>query len=358
MFEKLDCQILKVGNENNSIIYGVGKENIYIVSNPDTRALLCDPEIVGYNLPQKLFAPIKDTLQFFSENCTFNNINLVNILRGGLNFPLEMACFYNEIEIDEISFLTSERIFLDDKVSRIESKYRKIANVPDAVIMIGDIIASGETFYNTVRYIVEKYVFDKNQIKKIIVFTIGTDNTLKVVHQLETELKKRWNTFEGIVTIFLEGIFTTYSSRGITKLNLPYVDFTFRDGVLAPEYRKSLLERPHIVFEKCAIYDGGARRFEKKIHINTIISYWNALCLMGNKINLQEFYQEKMGYYSDLTFPDLGDWIRFNHYEKCDEKKMASLYLIEKNFYYALEINNLLDIATERYRELIIYYHI
>lgn len=356
MFEKLDYQILKVGKENNSIIYSTGSEEIYIVSNPDTRDLLCNPEIVGYNIVQKLFAPIRDVLQFLGKNYIFSNVNLVNILRGGLNFPLELACYSNDIEVDEISFLTSERIFLDDKVSRIESKYRKIANVPHAVLMIGDIIASGETFYNTVKYVVEKYVYDKNQIRKIVVFTIGTINALRVVHQLESELRKRWNNFEGIVTIYLEGIFTTYSSRGITNLNLPYVDFVYYNGVLAPEYRKALFERPHIVFEKCAIYDGGARRFEKKLHINTIMSYWNALRQLGDRINLQEFYREKMGLYSDYNFPELDSWAKINHYEKCNEKEMDSLYCFEKDFYHSLEKNNIVDIATSRYEELGLYY--
>lgn len=358
MRQKLNYNIVKLTKENDSTIYKIGEEKAYIVSNADTRKLLCNPEIIGYNIRQKLLLPSKDVLCFLNETIFLNNINIVNILRGGLNFPLEAACFDIGIDIDEISFLTSERVFLDNKVSRIESKYRKIANVPNATIIIGDIIASGETFYNTIRYLVEKYVYNKNQINKIVVFTIGTNNTFNLIHRLENKLKERWPNFQGIYVVFFEAVFTTYTSCGITKLNLPYVDFTFKDGILAPEYRKELLERLHILFEKCAIYDGGARRFEKNIHIDDTINYWKKLYSISNNINIEEFYNEKMGYGFNGLFPDLFEWIKLNNYEKLDEVEIVNLYHYEKSYYEKLQNFNLSDIATDRYNELMLYYHI
>lgn len=354
MYEKLDYNISKIKQENNSTIYKIDDKKCYIISNLSTRQLLGKPELVGYDICEKLLVPIKDMLCFFKKEQILSNINVVNILRGGLNFPIERACFTEELNVEEVSFLTSERIFVDDKVSRIESKYRKIADVPDATIILGDIIASGETLYNTIKYITEEYINYKNKIKKIIIFTIGTNNAITLIQKLEKELKALWKEFEGIHIVFFEAVFTTYFSSGITGLNLPYVDFTFKNGILAPEYRKILIENPYTIFEKCAIYDGGARRFEKKIHINTILKYWNDLYLIADKISLQKFYNEKMG----DAFLNLEDWINLNNYKELDKKEIASLYFCEKDYFEILQKLNLKRISGDRYEQLISYYSI
>lgn len=358
MHEKLNYNIVKIEQENDSTIYRIGEENAFIVSHSSTRELLCNPEVVGYNIPQKLLLPIKDSLLYLNKIIFLNNINIVNILRGGLNFPIEEACCDIGIDINEISFLTSERIFLDNKVSRIESKYQKIANVPNSTIIIGDIIASGETFYNTIKYLVEKYVYNNNKICKIVVFTIGTKNTVDLIHKLEYKLKERWPDFQGIYAVFFEAVFTTYTSCGITKLNLPYVDFTFKNGILAPEYRQDLYERLHVLFEKCAIYDGGARRFEKNIHIKDIVHYWKKLCSLSDNINIKEFYSEKIGYGFNGSFPGLFEWIKHNNYEELNEVESANLYHFEKSHYEQLQHFNVYDIAMNRYNDLILYYNI
>lgn len=358
MLEELNYNIVKIEQKYDSTIYRIGEENVYIISHPNTRELLCNPEMIGYNVPQKLLLPIKDILLYLNKVISLNNINIVNILRGGLNFPIEEACFDNGIGINEISFLTSERIFLDNKVSRIESKYQKIANVPNSTIIIGDIIASGETFYNTIKYLVENYVYNKNQIRNIVVLTIGTNNVFDLIRRLQYKLKERWPGFQGIYVVFFEAVFTTYTSCGITQLNLPHVDFTFKNGILAPEYRRNLFERQHILFEKCAIYDGGARRFEKNIHINDIVGYWKNLCSLSDNINIKEFYSEKIGYGFNGLFPDLFEWIKRNNYKELDEVESENLYHFEKSYYEQLQHFNVYDIAVNRYIGLISYYHI
>jgi hypothetical protein len=358
MHEELNYNIVKIEQEYDSAIYKIGEENAYIVSHSSTRELLCNPEVIGYDIPQKLLLPIKDVLLYLNKMISLDNINIVNILRGGLNFPIEEACFNNGVTINEISFLTSERIFLDNKVSRIESKYQKIANVPNSTIIIGDIIASGETFYNTIKYLVEKYVYNKNRISKIVVFTIGTNNALNLIRKLEYELKERWSDFQGIYVVFFEAVFTTYTSCGITKLNLPHVDFTFKNGILAPEYRKNIFEQEHIIFEKCAIYDGGARRFEKNLHINDVVGYWKNLCSISDKINIKELYNEKIGYGLNGLYPDLFEWVKLNNYEELIEEKVADVYCFEKSYYGQLQQTNMYDIAMNRYKNLVSYYHI
>ncbi|MFR0985447.1 MAG: hypothetical protein ACLSFZ_01685 [Frisingicoccus sp.] len=180
-------------------------------------------------------------------------------------------------------------------MSRIESKYRKIIPISESTIIIGDIIASGETLRNTVHYLMEQFIIDSEFIRKILVFTIGTVKTLEAINGLNQELMLRWPSFEGITTIFIEGIFSTYSDEGMTKLNLPHVDFMIRNGIITPEYREVLIESNSLIFEKCAIYDGGARRFEQFDHIKCIIGYWDELQGLAACIDVHLFLVEKFG---------------------------------------------------------------
>ena len=150
MREKLTCAILDQKEIGQSVIYTLDAEKAYIISNPNSRKLICEPEIIGYRIPVLLQQPIADALRYFQEQNY--------IIRGGLNFPIEAACSQIGLNISGVSFLTSERIFLENRVSRIESKYRKINTINNATVVIGDIIASGETLNNAIQYIEEQYI--------------------------------------------------------------------------------------------------------------------------------------------------------------------------------------------------------
>ena len=349
MCKELDF-IVKV---NNTDIYSISHTNSYIISNYNTRELLTKPEIVGYDITRKIYFPISDMLKYIRSAFSLENINIVNILRGGLNFPIEESCYDGKINIAGTSFLTSERLFIDGKVSQIESKYQKVLDVSNATIIIGDIIASGETLSNTLRFVVEKYKQSKKSIKRIIVFTIGTINALGIKNKLENEFKKYWDSFEGIYFVFFEAVFTTYSSNGITRLNLSNVDFFFNGGLLVPNYRDRLFEDDYALFEKCAIYDGGARRFEKNLHITSILDYWFNLSKVGFNINLQELFIEKMGYSVSNNFYD---WIKVNGYVRLDKNKLYDLYIKEKQFFNNIKEKSINCLAEDRYNTLLSYY--
>ncbi len=328
MCKKLTCAIVDQKKIGQSILYSLDTEKTYIISNPSSRKLICEPEIVGYYIPNLLQQPIADTLKYFHEQNILNNINVVYILRGGLNFPIEAACSQIGLNIGGVSFLTSERIFLENRVSRIESKYRKINSVDNATVIIGDIIASGETLNNTVRYIEEQYSLSRKMLKNIIVFTIGSDNTLKAIDNLSRKLKQRWCKFEGIWSVFIEGIFTTYPNTGITGLNLPEVDFFLNGALLAPEYRLEIIKYCYSIFERCVIYDGGARRFEQNNHIDNIVAYWRNLCTLADVISTTDFIEEKYGY----CIISFNIWQQINHYKSIDKCILEIVYQSEQNF--------------------------
>ena len=349
MSEKLNCFITDRKILAKSTLYPLNTRNTYIISNPSSRKLLCEPEIIGYEIAQLLLHPISNAIEYLITHNIITDISIVYILRGGLNFSIEDACYQNNLEVKGVSFLTSERVFLENKVSRIECKYRKINSINNATIIIGDIIASGQTLKNAVEYIVEQYILTGKTLKNIIVFTIGTSSTLEVISQLNYKLKQRWDQFEGIWTIFIEGIFTTYPDVGITRLNLPDVDFSVNGGLLAPEYRLSIMEKPHIIFEKCCIYDGGARRFEPKDHISCILKYWSNLISKANEIKIADFLLEKYGYGDIISFEE---WKGINCYKSLNIKTLKDLYQSEISFFQKTIQLSLSQIAESRFNDL------
>lgn len=81
--------------------------------------------------------------------------NILSILRGALNYPLEESCYREHIRVHDISFLSSERVFENEEIAGLEIKYSKLTMVPDSTLMIGDIIASGETLIHCLRYVTD-----------------------------------------------------------------------------------------------------------------------------------------------------------------------------------------------------------
>lgn len=349
------CKELNVDTKytiNDSTLYKIDKST-FIISNPTSRKLLSYPEIIGVEIPHLLEAPIADFLQYCINPSQKEKINIVNILRGGLNFPIEDACQAINYPVESVSFLTSERVFLDKRVSRIESKYRKIIPLNMSTIIIGDIIASGETLINTIHYLMEQFILDSKCFKKILVFTIGTFNTLKAIHQLNQEILDRWPSFEGITAIFFEGIFTTYPNEGMTRLNLPHVDFFIKKGIIAPEFREDLLKSNSLIFEKCSIYDGGARRFEQHDHIKCILAYWENLHKLSDCIDIRLFLSEKFGHDSDISFDE---WLKINNYKCSDNNSIHDLFIREINFYSHIINYGFGNITKERLNHLKNYY--
>ena len=348
MIKDLSISLSKVCDINQSELYSVGETGHFIISNPDTRYLLCNAQLMGYYIYKSLCILTKDFIEYISNTKQIGSFNIVNILRGGLNFPVEEACYANNIKSYEISFISSERVFTDRKVSKIESYYRKISVIPDAAIIIGDIVATGDTLKNVVNLIVKTYAQHNKKAERLIVLTIGTDIALKTVHLIEKEIKSRWPSFKGITLFYIEGIFSAYEDTGILKINLPFVDFR-PCGLLSIPYREALISCPHAVFEKCVIYDGGARRFEPDIHIDEHLCYWEQLMLLGESIDAQTLFCEKMGYKS---FPAFQEWKLLNHYEKMENKQVKECYENESRYYQSLNKFSLVEYANRHYKEL------
>lgn len=322
----------------------------YVVSDEGTRKLLNTPEVVGYDVYHCLLRSTSRMMKHFRRAGCISSANILSILRGALNYPLEESCYNEGIRVHDISFLSSERVFHNSEIAGLEIKYSKLALVPDSTLLIGDIIATGDTLVHCLRYLTDHYQSHNCRLRNIIFFTIGGSTGIEVMEQLTTQIRQFWPEFEGFIAVYYEGIFSTYQNKGVSGINVADVDFYWKDAVLAPAYRRQTLSCVNTLFEKCTIYDGGARRYEIADHVDEVLEYWEGISERADQIDFAALTVEKLGY--DHLPSCLEEWKRLNHYEALDEAVCAGLYEQELDFLKRLEGVTLRQIAAQRIMEI------
>ena len=100
----------------------------YITSEAETRKLLNTPEVVGYEVYNCLIPSTCQMLYYLKEQKKVTTANILSILRGALNYPLEEACYKEHIRVHDISFLSSERVFEKEEIAGLEVQMEKAAS--------------------------------------------------------------------------------------------------------------------------------------------------------------------------------------------------------------------------------------
>ena len=338
----VDCYRVVGGNFLNSY---------YIVSEAETRKLMNHPEVVGYEVYTSLLNATSQMLYYLKEQRKITSANILSILRGALNYPLEEACYREHIRVHDISFMSSERVFDETgAMSGLAIKYSKLTMVPNSTLMIGDIIASGETLVQCLRYVTDYYRERGAKLRNVVLFTIGGTRGIELLEQLTRDIREFWPDFEGFITVYYEGIFTCYEpgDLGVSGINRALIDFIWRGGIVAPAFRRQTLSMRDPLFEKCTIYDGGARRYEIHEHIEEVLEFWNGILERADKIDKQALLEEKLGHKLPISYED---WLRECHYEKLDERETRWLYQQERGFVESLKDVSLKQIALDRIEE-------
>ena len=341
-----------VFNEQGVICYRLEGENYvneyYVTSEAETRKLLNTPEIVGYEVYNCLIPSTSQMLYYLKEQKKVTTANILSILRGALNYPLEESCYREHIRVHDISFLSSERVFVEEEIAGLEIKYSKLTMVPDSTLLIGDIIASGETLIHCLRYVTDFYRSHGAKLRNIIIFTIGGTKGIEILEKLTQEIREFWPEFEGFITIYYEGIFSTYQDKGVSGINLPDVDFYWKDGIVAPEFRRETLSMCSPLFEKCIIYDGGARRYAIHEHVEEVLAFWEGILKRADQIDFEELLAEKLGHALEISYED---WIAVNHYQKIRRADTRWLYQQERGYIESVRGMSLKELAEQRIAE-------
>lgn len=323
----------------------------YVVSEGSTRRLMNSPEVVGFDVYRAMLPATERMLGYFKAQDRITRANILAILRGALNYPLEEAAFGQGIPVHDISFLSSERTFDEaGQVNGLEIKYNKLATIPGSTLMIGDIIASGDTLINCFRYVIEQYRAAGASLRNIILFTIGGTYGIYHLERLTRELREYWPEFEGFLTVYYEGVFTCYEPGdfGAAGINRALIDFIWRGGIIAPAFRRKTLATRDPLFEKCIIYDGGARRYEIMEHIEEVLEFWNGILERADIIDKQTLLEEKLGYALPIGYDD---WVAVCHYGALPEAETRAMYEQEMAYVESLRDVTLEQIAQQRIEE-------
>ncbi|MDO4975696.1 MAG: hypothetical protein Q4E53_00385 [Eubacteriales bacterium] len=337
----VDCYQLQGGDFLNEY---------YIVSEAETRKLMNHPEVVGYEVYKCLINATSQMMYYLKEKKRITSANILSILRGALNYPLEESCYQEHIRVHDISFMSCERVFKEDEMVGLAVKYSKLTAVPDSTLMIGDIIASGETLIYCLKEVIDFYRKQNVQLRNILFFTIGGTKGIEILEKFTKEIREFWPEFEGFMVVYYEGIFTCYEGddKGVSGINRQLIDFIWRDGIVAPAFRRQTLSMRDPLFEKCTIYDGGARRYEIMEHIEEVLEFWEGLLKRKDQIDFIELLEEKLGHSVDISYED---WIHSCHYEELPEEEKLWLFRQEKGYIASLKDVTLEEIANTRIRE-------
>lgn len=320
----------------------------YIVSEAETRKLMNSPEVVGYEVYRCLLNPTSQMLYHLKEQGRISSANILSILRGALNYPIEESCYREHIRVHDISFLSSERVFNEQgELNGLTIKYSKLSVVPDSSLLIGDIIASGETLVNCLRYVIDIYKSRGQKLRNIIFFTIGGVQGMELLEKLTAEIKGYWPDFEGFIAVYYEGIFNCYEpgDKGVSGINRALIDFYWKGGIVSPEFRRQTLSKRDPLFEKCTIYDGGARRYEISEHIEEVLEFWEGILARADKIDKTALLEEKLGHKCGISYEE---WLIDTHYSLIPEEDARWLYMQEQGYIHSLEDVTLTEIAETR----------
>lgn len=324
----------------------------FITTYEGSRRLLTTPEEVGFQTYLDTMPPTVEALKYFRKKGLQDSVDILTILRGGLNYSVEESCFRAGIQTDNINFLSCERIIQNKEIKGLDIKYQKYNIVNNGTMIIGDIIATGDTLKLCFDYILDKYKRRGAKLRRVIFFTIGGTRAFDLMETFTEQIRQYWPEFEGFTCVFYEGIFSVYSTRGVTGVNVPDIDFYWHNSVLAPEYRKTVLNSDNAIFEKCIIYDGGARRYEIAEHYDEVLEYWRDIRAVADNVNMKAFTDEKLGYPSPASYEE---WLEINHYEEDttnEEHVLKALFRSEEAFRHKNHKRNLRHIAEVRLQEI------
>ena len=287
------------------------RNRYHLLSGPASRDLEAFPEIVGFPCYTALLDEIGAAFRYLLAKGLGEDIDIFTILRGGLNYPLEEAAFRCGMRVRDMHFVSCERVIENHVIKGLEIKYDKIRPTRGRVLAIGDILATGDTFRYCFEHLMRKFLQEGGSIRRIVFFTIGGTRAIPLLESVSERLSALFAGFEGIDCFFFEGAFTVYEDQGASGINVPDIDFRWKDGVVTPEFRRFIVQdHPDALLEKCIIYDGGARRYNLPEHFEEVLEYWEGIRERADRIDVRSLLEEKLGYAGPLEYED---WLEITH---------------------------------------------
>ena len=343
-----DAVLLKTGHQSVYKLRQDGLQNEYlIVSGDGTRRLMASPEVVGFGSYQSMVPATRQGMQYLVDNGLDADVNILTILRGGLNYPIEECAFRAGLRVSNMDFLSCERIIEDDIIKGLDVRYQKVRTCKDCVMIVGDIIASGATLRMCMDHVLDWFRSHGGSFKRIVFFTIGGSNAIDLLEDLTPKVKSFSPGFEGFTCFFYEGIFNVYQDKGVLGFQVPDIDFYWGDGIISPEFREYVVAHGYSLYEKCIIYDGGARRYEIPDHYREVTAYWEEVLEASERVDIMDLTHERLGYEAPISYED---WLKVTRFTDLGDQSV--LYSDERVFLAKARALTLKEIATKRLEQI------
>ena len=342
-----------VGLQQDTSIYELQSAQFankyFIISGEGSRRLMASPEVVGFDSYLALLPETIAALRYLFPSGSGGDVDIMTILRGGLNYPIEEACYKVGVRVRDMHFVSCERIIEDHIITGLDIKYEKLRITQGRTLVIGDIIATGDTLKMCLDEVVDRFRRKGGSIRKIIFFTIGGTRAISLMERMTERISAYFPDFEGFECFFYEGIFSVYRHKGVSGINVPDIDFGWDDGVIAPEFRRYILDRPDALFEKCIIYDGGARRYEIPVHFQEVFEYWEGVLERADKIDPFALACEKLGYAGPI---DYEEWLEVTAFRDIPQKGLGKLWEDEQALLRRAGGISIKELAERRIEEI------
>lgn len=348
-----NANLRHVGSQTDASIYQLNAPQLsnkyFIISGEGTRRLMAFPEVIGFNSYLAMLPETIAALRFLFPSGSEGDVDILTILRGGLNYPIEEACHRVGIRVRDMHFISCERRIEEHIITGLDIKYEKLRITKNRTLVIGDIIATGDTLRMCLDQVVDRFRRKGGSIKRIIFFTIGGTRAIPLMERMTEQISALFPDFEGFQCFFYEGIFSVYKDRGASGINVPDIDFGWRDGIVSPEFRRYVIDRPDSLFEKCIIYDGGARRYEIPVHFEEVFEYWYGILERASQIDMKALVAEKLGYEGPI---DYSTWLQVTGLAGLPVDGLPQLWEAEQALCRRASELSLKEIAERRISEL------
>jgi hypothetical protein len=244
----------------------------FVLSTPWTRDICNKPELLGVAYTEALregmarglaTAPFADQILAHPQE----SVCVLNLLRGGLNFGLREALHqaygYNR---HGSAFMSSQRYVEDGCWGVTEDSYRKLDIPQDAILVLGDVVATGVTL----------------------------ENGLEVLGRVHERFAETFPNYERTCVVYIEGRFTLADEHTPLQIKELGTDLLRLDALMAPELELSHYEALGHALERCTIYDAGSRAFAIRGYAEDVLAYWRELrTLAAGGLSLRDLLLER-----------------------------------------------------------------
>ena len=277
-----------------------GEVNRWVVSTPSMREIANCPEVCGYDFTLGMQAAMADAMSSapflpFLQGVSSCQLTILKFLRGGLNFALRHALWKALGSNHHVScFMSSQRHRTEGRWVVREDMYRKIKIPRDAVILVGDVVATGVTVDNGLEVVLRELLEKKTPIQGMVFFTIGCHKAEKILDKYHALFKQEFPGYRETHVIYLEGKMRLVDSQIHLSNSIQGTDLIKTEALLAPEFEASQYDSLSAPLERCVIYDAGSRAFDVLEYLDDVEQYWSQVSSLAERgWTLREVLKER-----------------------------------------------------------------